>query len=65
MHAPIEQKNYEEKDQFYEEIETIYNRCPANDNIGEFNAKIGNEEGYWGQMGRHSLHDTQSHMDLT
>jgi len=47
VHAPIEDKDDEEKDKFYLELETIYSQCPKHDVkmvLGDFNANVGTEE---------------------
>jgi hypothetical protein len=46
-HAPTEDKSEDEKDDFYDALERIYERCPRNDIktvIGDLNAKIGKED---------------------
>jgi exonuclease III len=60
VHAPTEDKDDEEKDKFYLELETIYSRCPKHDIkmvLGDFNAKIGKEGNNYPYAGRNGLHD--------
>jgi len=48
VHVPTEEK-YDEKDNFYEDLDQIYEECPKTDVkiiIGNLNAKIGQEERY-------------------
>jgi exonuclease III len=45
-HAPIEDKDDEEKDKFYLELETFYSQCPKQNikmALGDFNTKVGKE----------------------
>lgn len=60
-HAPTENKEDKHKDQFYDELECVYDRCPRNDIkiiIGDLNAKIGKEEIYYKPyIGTFSAHD--------
>jgi hypothetical protein len=58
-HAPTEEKPEDDKDAFYEDLERLYDSCPRNDIkivIGDMNAKVGQEDIYKRQIGRHSLH---------
>jgi exonuclease III len=58
-HGPTEEKVEDIKDDFYKTLEHIYNALPKNDIkliVGDFNAKIGEEEIYKGIIGKHSLH---------
>jgi len=60
VHAPTEDKDDEEKDKFYLELETIYSRCPKHDIkmvLGDFNAKVGREESKNPYAGRKGLHE--------
>jgi len=62
-HTPTEDKEEEEKENFYERLELLYDSLPRNDVkiiMGDFNAKIGNEKSHRGTTGGHSLHDTSS-----
>jgi exonuclease III len=46
-HAPTEDKDDEEKDEFYLELETVYSQCPRHDIkmvLGDVNAKVGKEK---------------------
>ncbi|CAH1111657.1 unnamed protein product [Psylliodes chrysocephalus] len=59
VHCLTEDKEEEEKEEFYEHIEQIYNKIPRYDIkilIGDFNAKIGKETIYKPTIGGHSKH---------
>ena len=59
-HAPTEDKDDEEKDKFYLELETVYSQCPRCDIkivLGDFNAKVGKEESNYPYAGRNGLHE--------
>jgi hypothetical protein len=59
-HAPTEDKDDEEKDKFYLELETIYSQCPRHDIkmvLGDFNAKVGKEESNYPYAERNGLHE--------
>jgi hypothetical protein len=59
-HAPIEEKNEEENDSFYEDLDRLYDDCPRRDFkiiLGNMNAKVGKEDGHKPTIGKHSLHD--------
>jgi hypothetical protein len=59
-HAPTEDKDDEEKDKFYLELETVYSQCPRHDIktvLGDFNAKVGKEESNYPYAGRNGLHE--------
>ncbi|XP_055387910.1 craniofacial development protein 2-like [Condylostylus longicornis] len=60
VHAQTEDKSDEEEEEFYEELERIYDNCPKNDIkiiIGDCNAKIGHETIYNNQIGQFSMHE--------
>lgn len=49
VHAPTEEKDEDEKNEFYENIEKLYEEIPKYDIkmvLGDFNAKLGREEKY-------------------
>lgn len=59
VHAPTEEKSEEEKEEFYELLENIYQRLPESDMkiiLGDMNAKVGTEEYYKPAIGRYSKH---------
>jgi exonuclease III len=54
-HAPTEDKDDEEKDKFYLELERVYSQCSKHDIkmvLGDFNAKVGKEENNYPYTGR-------------
>jgi hypothetical protein len=56
-HAPTEDKDDEEKDKFYLELETIYSQCPRHDKkmvLGDFKGK---EKSNYSYAGRNGLHE--------
>ena len=60
VHAPTEDKDIEVKEQFYQQLERVYDSIPGNDVkliLGDLNAKIGKEKEYGGTIGRDSLHE--------
>lgn len=59
-HAPTEEKDDEVKELFYERLQLAYNNAPPRDIkiiLGDFNAKVGQEETYRPAIGLHSLHE--------
>ena len=58
-HAPTEDKNDTTKDDFYDKLEVLYNRCPRSDIkmlVGDFNAKVGREGIFGPTVRKHYLH---------
>jgi len=67
VHAPMEQKDEVQKDDFYEDLERICMKAPKHDIkvvIGDFNAKVGKELGLAPNVGKYSLHEETSHNGL-
>ena len=67
VHAPIEVAGEEEKDEFYDELEQTYMKCPNHDVkiiLGDMNAKIGREENHRTTIGEHSLHEVLNNNGL-
>jgi hypothetical protein len=59
-YARTEDKDDEEKDNFYLEHETVYSQCPKHDIkivLGDFNTKVGKEENNYPYAGRNGLHE--------
>jgi exonuclease III len=54
-YAPTEEKQQDEKEEFYEDLKTIYESIPKNHPkiiLGDFNAKVGKEEIYRPTIGK-------------
>ena len=62
-HAPMNEKDEQEKESFYENLEDVYNRIPRYDTViinGDFNAKIGKRDYQQQVAGPHTIHDTSN-----
>jgi len=59
VHAPSEEKIYDSKDSFYEDLERVFNHFPKYHMkilLGYFNAKVGREKIFKPTNGNDSLH---------
>jgi len=59
VHAPSEEKSYDSKDSFYEELEQVFDHFPKYHMqilLGDFNAKVGRENIFKPTIGNESLH---------
>ncbi|CAG9838058.1 unnamed protein product [Diabrotica balteata] len=62
-YATTNDKPEEIKEQFFEDLEQSYRRCPKNDIkilLGDMNARIGRERVFMPTIGKHSLHNVSS-----
>ena len=61
VYTPHNEREEEEKDHFYEELQQTIDGCKRNDIVvvmGDFNAKVGGDnEGYESCIGRHGMGD--------
>ena len=60
IYAPMEDKEDETKEQFYEKLQRTQDRAPKHDVkiiIGNMNAKLGKEDVFSQVIGRHTLHN--------
>jgi hypothetical protein len=60
VHAPTEEKEGKQKDDFYEDLERIYRKAPRHDItivMEDFNAKVGREPSLVPNVGKYSLHE--------
>ena len=63
VHAPTEEKEEEEKDKFYDDLQRACERVPKHDIVlilGDLNAKIGKEKAYENVTGKHMLHEVSN-----
>jgi len=63
VHATIEEKDDNEKDNSYEDLDQMYEQCPKRDVkivIGDLNAKIGQDDIYRLITGKYSLRNLSS-----
>jgi exonuclease III len=66
-HASTEEKEASEKDTFYDMLEKEYKKCPKHDIkilLGDFNAKIGQEENLKPVTGMNSLHKVSNDNEM-
>ncbi|XP_053695389.1 craniofacial development protein 2-like [Sabethes cyaneus] len=67
VHSPHLRSTDDDKDEFYAQLESEYDRCPKHDTkivIGDFNAQVGQEEEYKPVIGRFSAHQRTNEMGL-
>jgi exonuclease III len=67
VHAPIDDKNDEIKEQFFEDLQKVYDQIPRHDIVillGDMNAKIGREDVYRPVSGIHILHISNKNGEL-
>jgi len=60
VHAPTEEKDEIQKDDFYEDFVRVYMKVPKHDIkvlMGDFNAKVGKESGLAPNVGKYGLHE--------
>jgi hypothetical protein len=58
VHAPTEDKNYDMKNNFYEEMERVFDKFPKYNMkimLGDFNAKVGRENIFKQTIGNESF----------
>lgn len=63
VHAPTEEKDEIDKDNFFELLEKTVNAIQRNDIkivLGDFNAQIGKEQHFGSIIGKHSAHDNSN-----
>ncbi|XP_025425626.1 craniofacial development protein 2-like [Sipha flava] len=66
-HAPTEEKTQEKKDEFYDHLEYTFNEIPRSRIrivLGDFNAKLGEENIFRSTIGNNCLHDVTSENGL-
>jgi len=63
VHAPSKEKSEELKDNFYEELEEVFDHFPKSYMkilLGDFNAKVGREDIFKPIIGQESLHQVSN-----
>jgi hypothetical protein len=63
VHAPTEDKIYDVKDRFYEELEHVFHKFPRYHMkilLEDFNAKVGREDIFKSTIGNESLHENSN-----
>jgi exonuclease III len=63
VHAPTEDKDIRLTEQFYDDLQRLYENTAKHDAIiiiGDLNAKIGKEQAYSQVSGRHTVHEFSS-----
>jgi len=63
VHAPSEEKRYQSKYSFYEELEQVFDHFPKYHMkilLGDFNAKAGRENIFKPTIGQESLHQVSN-----
>ena len=66
IHAPMEEKGDDVKEQFYAELQQVQEKVPKHDLLiilGDCNAKIGRENAYQKVTSKHTLHGKQMEME--
>jgi hypothetical protein len=63
VHAPIEDKDDDIKDSFYEELEQVFDQFPRyhmKTLLGDFNAKVGKEDIFKPIIGKERVHEASN-----
>jgi hypothetical protein len=67
VHAPTEEKIYDAKDSFYEELERVFDKFPKYHMdilLEDFNATVSRKDIFKPTIGNESLHDISNGMEL-